>query len=105
MDYHDRPFLSPLSIRPKFQDRGMANGQASFYLSTQLPCIPKKSTPINSTFLPLSEQIQLLEQAFQQQTAITTLRGINLQPIQVRFTPYLLLASSLKSDMATTGSF
>ena len=80
----DRSYLPYQSAR-EFQDRGMAKWAGFFYPSTQLPCIQKKLTAVNSTILPLAEQIQLLEQAFQQQTtiSITTLRGINLQPTQV----------------------
>ena len=39
----DRSYLPYQSAR-EFQDRGMANGLASFYPSTQLPCIQKKLT-------------------------------------------------------------
>ena len=70
---------SYLLINPpaNFKTVAWPNGLASFYLSTQLPCIQKEIDRSQLNVLPLSEQIQLLEQAFQQQTtiSITTLEG------------------------------
>ena len=62
----DRSYLPYQSAR-EFQDRGMAKW-AGFFLSEHTTALHTKE---------LAEQIQLLEQAFQQQTtiSITTLEG------------------------------
>lgn len=72
----DRSYLPYQSAR-EFQDRGMAKW-AGFFLSEHTTALHTKETDRSQlNVLPLSEQIQLLEQAFQQQTtiSITTLES------------------------------
>ena len=72
----DRSYLPYQSAR-EFQDRGMAKW-AGFFLSEHTTALQTKEINRNQlNALPLSEQIQLLEQAFQQQTpiSITTLES------------------------------
>ncbi|MFR9119801.1 MAG: hypothetical protein ACLVJN_02960 [Streptococcus parasanguinis] len=72
----DRSYLPYQSAR-EFQDRGMAKW-AGFFLSEHTTALQTKEIDRSQlTVLPLAEQIQLLEQAFQQQTtiSITTLEG------------------------------
>ena len=72
----DRSYLPYQSAR-EFQDRGMAKW-AGFFLSEHTTALHTKEIDRSQlTVLPLAEQIQLLEQAFQQQTtiSITTLEG------------------------------
>lgn len=72
----DRSYLPYQSAR-EFQDRGMAKW-AGFFLSEHTTALQTKEINRNQlNVLPLSEQIQLLEQAFQQQTpiSITTLES------------------------------
>ena len=72
----DRSYLPYQSAR-EFQDRGMAKW-AGFFLSEHTTALHTKEINRNQlNVLPLSEQIQLLEQAFQQQTpiSITTLES------------------------------
>ena len=72
----DRSYLPYQSAR-EFQDRGMAKW-AGFFLSEHTTALHTKEIDRSQlTILPLAEQIQLLEQAFQQQTtiSITTLEG------------------------------
>lgn len=72
----DRSYLPYQSAR-EFQDRGMAKW-AGFFLSEHTTALHTKEIDRSQlTILPLTEQIQLLEQAFQQQTtiSITTLEG------------------------------
>ena len=72
----DRSYLPYQSAR-EFQDRGMAKW-AGFFLSEHTTALQTKEIDHSQlNVLPLSEQIQLLEQAFQQQTtiSITTLEG------------------------------
>lgn len=66
----DRSYLPYQSAR-EFQDRGMAKW-AGFFLSEHTTALHTKEINRNQlNVLPLSEQIQLLEQAFQQQTTIS----------------------------------
>ena len=72
----DRSYLPYQSAR-EFQDRGMAKW-AGFFLSEHTTALHTKEIDRSQlTILPLAEQIQLLEQAFQQQTtiSITILEG------------------------------
>ena len=72
----DRSYLPYQSAR-EFQDRGMAKW-AGFFLSEHTTALQTKEINRSQiTILPLAEQIQLLEQAFQQQTtiSITILEG------------------------------
>ena len=72
----DRSYLPYQSAR-EFQDRGMAKW-AGFFLSEHTTALHTKEIDRSQLMiLPLAEQIQLLEQAFQQQTtiSITTLEG------------------------------
>lgn len=72
----DRSYLPYQSAR-EFQDRGMAKW-AGFFLSEHTTALQTKEIDRSQLYvLPLSEQIQLLEQAFQQQTTIliTTLES------------------------------
>lgn len=72
----DRSYLPYQSARD-FQDRGMAKW-AGFFLSEHTTALQTKEIDRSQlTILPLAEQIQLLEQAFQQQTtiSITTLES------------------------------
>lgn len=72
----DRSYLPYQSAR-EFQDRGMAKW-AGFFLSEHTTALQTKEMDRSQlTILPLAEQIQLLEQAFQQQTtiSITILEG------------------------------
>lgn len=72
----DRSYLPYQSAR-EFQDRGMAKW-AGFFLSEHTTALQTKEINCSQLYvLPLSEQIQLLEQAFQQQTpvSITTLES------------------------------
>lgn len=72
----DRSYLPYQSAR-EFQDRGMAKW-AGFFLSEHTTALHTKEVDRSQlTVLPLAEQIQLLEQAFQQQTmiSITILEG------------------------------
>lgn len=72
----DRSYLPYQSAR-EFQDRGMAKW-AGFFLSEHTTALQTKEINRSQLYvLPLSEQIQLLEQAFQQQTpvSITTLES------------------------------
>lgn len=72
----DRSYLPYQSAR-EFQDRGMAKW-AGFFLSEHTTALQTKEINRNQlNVLPLSEQIQLLEQSFQQQTpvSITTLES------------------------------
>ena len=71
----DRSYLPYQSAR-EFQDRGMAKW-AGFFLSEHTTALDTKEIDRSQlNVLPLSEQIQLLEQAFQQTTiSITTLEG------------------------------
>lgn len=72
----DRSYLPYQSAR-EFQDRGMAKW-AGFFLSEHTTALQTKEIDRSQlTILPLAEQIQLLEQAFQQQTtiSITTLES------------------------------
>lgn len=72
----DRSYLPYQSAR-EFQDRGMAKW-AGFFLSEHTTALHTKEIDRSQlTILPLAEQIQLLEQTFQQQTtiSITTLEG------------------------------
>lgn len=72
----DRSYLPYQSAR-EFQDRGMAKW-AGFFLAEHTTALHTKEINRNQlNVLPLSEQIQLLEQAFQQQTpvSITTLES------------------------------
>ena len=72
----DRSYLPYQSAR-EFQDRGMAKW-AGFFLSEHTTALQTKEIDRSQlNVLPLAEQIQLLEQAFQQQTtiSITTLEG------------------------------
>ena len=72
----DRAYLPYQSAR-EFQDRGMAKW-AGFFLSEHTTALQTKEINRSKLYvLPLSEQIQLLEQAFQQQTpvSITTLES------------------------------
>lgn len=72
----DRSYLPYQSAR-EFQDRGMAKW-AGFFLSEHTTALHTKEINRNQlNVLPLSEQIQLLEQSFQQQTpvSITTLES------------------------------
>ncbi|MBK4779026.1 hypothetical protein [Streptococcus lactarius] len=72
----DRSYLPYQSAR-EFQDRGMAKW-AGFFLSEHTTALQTKEIDRSQLYvLPLSEQIQLLEQAFQQQTtiSITTLES------------------------------
>jgi len=72
----DRSYLPYQSAR-EFQDRGMAKW-AGFFLSEHTTALQTKEINRNQlNALPLSEQIQLLEQSFQQQTpvSITTLES------------------------------
>ena len=70
----DRSYLPYQSAR-EFQDRGMAKW-AGFFLSEHTTALHTKEIDRSQlTILPLAEQIQLLEQAFQQQTTITILEG------------------------------
>ena len=62
----DRSYLPYQSAR-EFQDRGMAKW-AGFFLSEHTTALHTKEIDRSQlTVLPLAEQIQLLEQAFQQQ--------------------------------------
>ena len=66
----DRSYLPYQSAR-EFQDRGMAKW-AGFFLSEHTTALQTKEIDRSQiTILPLAEQIQLLEQAFQQQTTIS----------------------------------
>jgi len=72
----DRSYLPYQSAR-EFQDRGMAKW-AGFFLSEHTTALQTKEINRNQlNVIPLSEQIQLLEQSFQQQTtiSITTLES------------------------------
>lgn len=72
----DRSYLPYQSAR-EFQDRGMAKW-AGFFLSEHTTALHTKEIDRSQLMiLPLAEQIQLLEQAFQQQTtiSITILEG------------------------------
>ena len=101
----DRSYLPYQSAR-EFQDRGMAKW-AGFFLSEHTTALQTKEIDRSQlTVLPLAEQIQLLEQAFQQQTtiSITTLEGNQFATYTVRFTPYLLLSFFSKAMATTTVS-
>ena len=98
--------LSPLSIRPRISRSWHGQmGRLLFIRAHNCPAY-KEIDRSQLMILPLAEQIQLLEQTFQQQTtiSITTLEGINLLPTQVRFTPYLLLRFFSKAMATTTVS-
>ena len=101
----DRSYLPYQSAR-EFQDRGMAKW-AGFFLSEHTTALHTKEIDRSQlTILPLAEQIQLLEQAFQQQTtiSITILEATIFRLTQVRFTPYLLLSFFSKAMATTTVS-